>query len=437
MIHALTLTGLLRKNNTGPRRRSTLRSAAYTGGARTGFFSAPGIRIAVAAAVTFMVLVGVIAAVVAASASRKDPAALAAAVPPTPSVAPEAPATPEITPEPEPDPTFDFETGEDAVYVPPVDESPAPVDDPYAKLNPGETNPRVMELQERLMDLDYMENDEPTEFYGFVTQYSLQLFQREHGLLVDGIAGPDTLKLLFSDEALPYVVRKGDRGTDILEMQKQLRELGYLKERANGTFGEATLAAVQAFQKRNGLKNDGVIGSKTREALYSEKAKPAPTPKPTPTPTPKPGTTPKKATPTPKPGATPKATAKSSSSAKGVDKLIDIAQGLKGKKYVFGAKGPSTFDCSGFVYYCLKEAGVSLRYMTSDGWRSSSYKTISSMSDLRKGDILCFDGHVGIYQGNGTMIDASSSNGKVRVTKDIRENSYWTKHFICAKRVFD
>ena len=114
-----------------------------------------------------------------------------------------------------------------------------------------------------------------------------------------------------------------------------------------------------------------------------------------------------------------------------------MAESKLGCKYVFGAKGPSTFDCSGFVYWCLNQAGVSQGYMTSSGWASSSkYPKITSMSNLKRGDVVCFDGHVGIYMGNGKMIDASSSTGKVRTTSNILSSSYWTSHFICGFRIF-
>jgi cell wall-associated NlpC family hydrolase len=61
------------------------------------------------------------------------------------------------------------------------------------------------------------------------------------------------------------------------------------------------------------------------------------------------------------------------------------------------------------------------------------------MNDLEKGDLLFFwnngkskVGHVGIYIGSGTMIDASSSNGKV--VKRACNTSYWKKMFVCARR---
>jgi len=112
-----------------------------------------------------------------------------------------------------------------------------------------------------------------------------------------------------------------------------------------------------------------------------------------------------------------------------------------GKPYVWGASGPNTFDCSGFVHWCLQQAGVSQSYMTSTQWRKcSKYKKITSMNSLKRGDILVFsgetedEGHVGIYLGSSKMIDASASYGKVRVTPI--NSPYWEKHFLMAYRIW-
>ncbi|NLT17004.1 MAG: peptidoglycan-binding protein, partial [Clostridiales bacterium] len=150
-----------------------------------------------------------------------------------------------------------------------------------AGLVPGVHSKKVEEIQERLMELDYMEPDEPTDFYGPQTEYSLQLFQREHDLQVDGIAGAATLKLLNSEEAKPYTVRLEARGTDVEGLQERLAELRYFSGRPTGYFGTETDKAVRAFQKRNDLFVDGKVGIMTREALYSTSAKAAPEPQPT------------------------------------------------------------------------------------------------------------------------------------------------------------
>jgi cell wall-associated NlpC family hydrolase len=289
-----------------------------------------------------------------------------------------------------------------------------------AMLTPGMESEDIAKLQERLMELDYMEYDEPTGYYGFQTQYALQLFQRQHGLLIDGIAGEETLSLIYSTEAHKYAVRLEDKGTDVKSLQERLQDLGYLTTKATGYFGTATEKAIKAFQKRNSLTVDGTVGSNTRESLYSDKAKKAAVAS---TSTKKPSSS----------GSSSGSAGNNSSSSVNTGDLIEFAKSLLGKKYVRGAKGPNTFDCSGFVYYCLKSTGVKIGYMTSGGWANSSYTKISSMSDLKKGDVVCFKGHVALYMGGGQIIDASSSQGKVRITSI--NSSYWKRTFICGRRV--
>ena len=114
--------------------------------------------------------------------------------------------------------------------------------------------------------------------------------------------------------------------------------------------------------------------------------------------------------------------------------LINEASKHLGKPYVWGAKGPNSFDCSGFVYYCLNQVGVSQSYLTSSGWRNPGrYQRISSFDSIQAGDIVVVSGHVGIAAGGGTVIDASSSNGRV-VHRSL--SSWWRNNFIVAWRIF-
>ncbi len=291
------------------------------------------------------------------------------------------------------------------------------------ELVPGVHDPRIIDVQERLMELNFMDPDEPTDFYGRGTKFSLQLFQRKNNLQVDGLLGEQTLTALFSEEALPYTVKLGDRGNDVVAMQERLQAHNYLKAGHTGYFGTDTEAAVKSFQTRNGLSADGNIGEYTREILYSEDARPA------------------------------KTTSGSASSSGGgsgggsviavgnpdeasVDKLIEIAKSKLGCNYTRAGKGPNEFDCSGFVYYCLNTAGYKIGYMTSKGWANCGLPKVTSMSDMARGDIICFKGHVGIYMGDGQMIDAGSSDDQVRICSNIMGSSYWTRNFICARRVF-
>ena len=99
------------------------------------------------------------------------------------------------------------------------------------------------------------------------------------------------------------------------------------------------------------------------------------------------------------------------------------------------AAAPNTFDCSGFVYWCLKQVGVNQSYITSYGWRTvGKYKKITSFDSIKKGDIVVVYGHVGIAAGNGEVIDASSSAGEI-VYRTMGD--WWKNKFVCAWRIFD
>ena len=305
--------------------------------------------------------------------------------------------------------------------------SPIPTTAPdKTELVPGVHDPQMIEIQQRLMDLDYMDDDEPTDYYGNGTKYALQLFQRKNNLQVDGLLGEKTLIALSSNDALPYTVKLGDRGSDVKAMQERLQELKYLKAGRTGYFGTDTETAVKNFQKRNGLSADGNVGEYTREVLFSEDAKAAKT--------------------NTGGGSGGGSSGGSGGSGGGttiavgdpnqasVDKLIEIAKSKLGCEYTRAGKGPNEFDCSGFVYYCLNTAGYSFKYLTSSGWAKSSLPKVTNMNDMKKGDIICFKGHVGIYMGDGQMIDAGSSSDSVRICNVF--SKYWTRNFICARRVF-
>ena len=121
-------------------------------------------------------------------------------------------------------------------------------------------------------------------------------------------------------------------------------------------------------------------------------------------------------------------------SGTGVSALISVASSKIGSPYVWGAKGPNAFDCSGFVYWCLNQVGVRQSYLTSSGWRNvGRYTKITNFNDIQAGDIVVVNGHVGIAAGGGTVIDASSSNGRV-VHRSLSQ--WWRNNFICAWRIF-
>lgn len=304
--------------------------------------------------------------------------------------------------------------------------SPIPTTPPdKSELVPGVHDPQMIDIQQRLMDLDYMDEDEPTDYYGNGTKYALQLFQRKNGLQVDGLLGEKTITALYANDALPYTVKVGDRGSDVVAMQERLQELKYLKAGHTGYFGTDTETAVKNFQKRNGLSPDGNVGEYTREVLYSDDARAAKTSS---------GTGSGSSGSSGSGGGTSIAVGDPDQAS--VDKLIEIAKSKLGCEYTRAAKGPNEFDCSGFVYYCLNTAGYSMKYMTSSGWGKCGLPKVTSMGDMKRGDIICFRGHVGIYLGDGQMIDAGSSSDNVRICSNIMGSAYWKRNFICARRVF-
>jgi cell wall-associated NlpC family hydrolase len=85
------------------------------------------------------------------------------------------------------------------------------------------------------------------------------------------------------------------------------------------------------------------------------------------------------------------------------------------KPYVWGAAGPSTYDCSGLVLWAYQKVGISLPHYTGDQWTAGTHV---SRQDLRPGDLVFFYSdlhHVGIYIGGGMMVHAPHTGDVVRV----------------------
>ena len=306
-------------------------------------------------------------------------------------------------------------------------------------LSYGEKSDVVMAAQQRLKLLGYM-TSEPDGSYGNDTIIAVKQFQSRNDQVVDGYLGPSTRIALNSTEAVPNGLSLGDSGDSIQKVQNMLSQLGYLASaNATGYFGDVTENAVKLFQRTNGLSADGSVGALTMAKLTGGDAKKAP------------AQAPKKSNSSSGNKGSSSGGGSSSSGNKsssggggstpstgnasgGASSLIAVASSKLGCPYVWGAKGPNSFDCSGFVYWCLNQVGVRQSYLTSSGWRSvGKYTRISSYSSLRAGDIIVVSGHVGIVAGGGTVIDASSGNGRV-VHRSL--SSWWANNFICGWRIF-
>ena len=78
-----------------------------------------------------------------------------------------------------------------------------PTPTPMPTLKEGSQGQEVRELQQALMDLSYLEIEAPTDLFGPATKAAVMAFQNQNGLSGDGIAGPKTLTILYSETAKP------------------------------------------------------------------------------------------------------------------------------------------------------------------------------------------------------------------------------------------
>ncbi|MCL1854175.1 MAG: peptidoglycan-binding protein [Clostridia bacterium] len=161
----------------------------------------------------------------------------------------------------------------------------------------GDQGPRVTDLQTKLNQLGYPTNGIDGRF-GAGTQRAVTAFQKANKMKADGLAGTQTLSMLekLAGQAGPAAggsasagstganvastdfnrtLRKGVTGADVSAAQTRLKALGYYAGNIDGVYGTGSVAAVTAFQKRNGLTADGLAGSQTIARLFSANAKPA------------------------------------------------------------------------------------------------------------------------------------------------------------------
>lgn len=192
---------------------------------------------------------------------------------------------------------------------------------------------------------------------------------------------------------------EGDKGPDVILIQKQLAILGYSVGAIDGHFGPNTTAAVKAYQEECGLVPDGVVGPATYVILMER-------------------------------GLT--AVSRDSTPAK---RVIQFSLRFLGVPYRYGGVSASGFDCSGFTRHVFRVAGIELPRMADEQFELGRPIKYSS---LQPGDMVFFTtylpgpSHCGIYIGNGRFISATSSRG---IAIDPMDNSYWAPRYIGARRI--
>ena len=97
--------------------------------------------------------------------------------------------------------------------------------------------------------------------------------------------------------------------------------------------------------------------------------------------------------------------------------VIDEAKKFLGDPYVYGAAGPTSFDCSGLVQYVFKELGITTP-RTSETQYTWGGTSAITRNQLRPGDLVFYNGsspgHVGFYAGGGKVLHAPHTGTVVR-----------------------
>ena len=171
--------------------------------------------------------------------------------------------------------------------------TPTPVPDMTTVIQWASEGDNVRQYQQRLAELGYLDSKSVTGKFDQKTVDATKAFQTMNDLKVDGAAGPQSLKLIYSNDALDANgVRVGDRlgsasdavvvsdvltagmsGEQVRQVQSRLAALGYLSASfISGTYDDATAQAVRQFQQANGLTADGTAGSATQSRLYASGA---------------------------------------------------------------------------------------------------------------------------------------------------------------------
>ena len=105
--------------------------------------------------------------------------------------------------------------------------------------------------------------------YGAKTREAVKAFQRKNGLTADGVVGPATAKAMGISSTSTTTTSTSTKGdvVSVKTYQQKLKSWGYYTGAVDGVKGAKTVSAVKAFQRKNGLTADGIVGNATAKAM--------------------------------------------------------------------------------------------------------------------------------------------------------------------------
>ena len=154
-------------------------------------------------------------------------------------------------------------------------------EDETGDLRFGHVSDAVVQLQNRLVELDYFAG-EVTGSYDYYTALAVMRFEAAYGRELTGVATEDMQEYLFSDSAREMngkgdkskhgcfmPMEKGDEGADVYLLQQRLSELGYADNAPNGKYNKFTEKLVAQFQENCELEATGKADVETLERLFA------------------------------------------------------------------------------------------------------------------------------------------------------------------------
>jgi peptidoglycan hydrolase-like protein with peptidoglycan-binding domain len=133
----------------------------------------------------------------------------------------------------------------------------------------GSTGDAVSKAQYLLVRWLILPSDQIDGSFGPATTHAVQAFQSDEGLTVDGIVGPNTWQALLAGFSIPPELSTGSSGSVVGRLQRALNNgrdefaPGSQALATDGSYGPATKARVEAFQRWGDVPDDGVVDLRT------------------------------------------------------------------------------------------------------------------------------------------------------------------------------